>query len=168
MRSLVLAGLVLFAFGSALADDCSSWTLDGYHLGMAGAELLAVRSVTLHVEGQAQVIEPGKFSGALVLDALNNLETWDVRYDAPYADGLSAALRARFGEPAADVSGTLPGFPANIRQRRTIWLSKACDTAIIVYENYSVRGAPDRSVHASLTRASKLLPGLVDMKTLYP
>ena len=76
--------------GATGATDCSSWALDGYHLGMLGTELLAVRSVTLHVEGQAQAIESGR---------------------------------------GPDVHS--------------------------------------RSVHATLTRASSLKPGLVEMKTLF-
>jgi len=152
----------------ATAGDCSSWTLDGYRVGMKGDELLAVRSVTLHVEGQAQAVEPGKFHGVLVLDAMNRLEKWDVVYDKPDGVGVRAAMKARFGEPAADVAGNVPGdAPDSVRQRRTIWRSAACDAAIIVYENTSVHGTPGHTVSATLARASILLPDLVEMKTLF-
>lgn len=175
VRSPWLLGLSLSVAGwtgaaaQSPAADCSNWTLDGYHIGMRGDALLAVRSVTLHVEGQAQAIEPGKFSGALVLDALNRLQTWDVAYVTPDGDGLRNAIRAAVGEPVSDVSGTaVESDTDTIRQRRTIWLSTSCDAAIIVYENTSVRGTPAHSVNASLTRASGLPKGLVEAKTLLP
>jgi len=145
---------------------CSEWTLDGYRLGMSGQELLAIRSVTLHVEGQAQVIEPGRFQGALVLDTLNRLQKWDVRYSAAAGDGLRAEMQKRFGRPSSDVSGSPTGSPED-SQRRTIWWSSACDTAIIVYEHSAEPGTRGGSVSASLTRASILTPGILEMKTLF-
>ena len=177
MRSLRLAGLALTLFGltgaaaqgpKAAAPDCSKWTLDGYRLEMRGDELLAVRSVTLHVEGQAQVTEPGKLQGVLVLDALNRLVKWDVRYDAANGESLRAEMKSRFGEPIADVSGDLPGDESDrVRQRRTIWRSTACDAAIIVYENASSRGTAVHVVNATLARPAILTPGLAEMKTLF-
>jgi len=169
MRSSLFLGLALAAFGSAIAapPDCSSWTLDGYRLGMPGDELLAVRSVTMHVENQAQANEPGRFQGVLVLDVLNRLQKWDVRYDAAEGDELRADLEARIGEPASDVSGYRSGDETDTaRQRRTIWWSTACDAAIIVYDNDSARGAPGRRVSATLARTSAFPPGLVQMKSL--
>ena len=155
--------------GNAIAPDCSNWTLDGYRLGMPGSELLAVRSVTLHLEGQAQVAEPGKLHGVLVLDALNRLEKWDVRYDSVDAEGLRASMQERYGPPTSDISGNLAGdISGGVRQRRTIWWSKACDAMIIIYDNTSVRGTPVRSVSAVLARASILNPGLAEMKSLHP
>jgi len=178
MRSLRLAGLALTLFGltgaaaqgpKAAAPDCSKWTLDGYRLGMRGDELLAVRSVTLHVEGQAQVTEPGVLHGVLVMDALNLLEKWDVRYDAGSGERLRSEMRTRFGEPRSDVSGDLPGDASDVaRQRRTIWRSTGCDVAILIYENSRGLGASIRTVSATLIRASTLPPGLVEMKTLFP
>ena len=177
MRSLLLVELALALFGltgaaaqepKAAAPDCSQWTLDGYRLGMPGDEILAVRSVTLHVEGQAQAIEPGKFRGVLVLDALNRLEKWDVRYDAANGAGLRAEMRERFGEPISDVSGDLLRDESDtVLQRRTIWRSTACDAVIIVYENTSERGSPGHTVAATFARTSMLPPGLAEMKTLF-
>ena len=177
MRSRLLVALALAFFGltgaavrgpRAAAPDCSKWTLDGYRLGMRGDELLAVRSVTLHLEGQAQVAEPGKFHGVLVLDALNRLVKWDVRYDAANGESVRAELRKRLGSPISDVTGTVPGDELDsVRQRRTIWWSTTCDAAIIVYENTSLRGSPGHSVTATLARASMLPPGLPQMKTLF-
>jgi len=176
-RSHWLAGLafaVLTVAGAAAQDpkaaalDCSNWTLDGFRLGMKGDEILAVRSVTLHVEGQAQVIEPGRLQGVLVLDALNRLEKWDVRYDAANGEGLRAELRERYGEPTSDITGNIQDDESGaVRQRRTIWRSKACDALIIIYESTSVRGAPGHTVSATLARASTLPPGLAEMKTLF-
>lgn len=172
MRTTLLLAIAIAAYGSTKAaapPDCSVWALDGYRLGMRGDELLAVRSVTLHVEGQAQVSEPGKFSGVLVLDALNRLQKWDVLYHADNADALRADLQDRYGNPVSDVSGVLSSDPATtVRQRRTIWRSATCDAAIILYENASVRGTPVHSVHATLTLASSLRPGFIAMKTLFP
>jgi hypothetical protein len=154
---------------AAAAPDCSQWTLDGYHLGMGRTELFAIRSVTVHVDGQAQAIEPGKFGGVLVLGALNRLEKWDVVYDPPFREGLRAEMQERYGKPTSDVSGNISGDESGaVRQRRTIWRSTLCDAAIIVYENTSVRGAPVHSVQATLVRASILTPGFVEMKSLYP
>ena len=170
-RLVLVVATVAFVCGSGFgADvpDCSAWALDGYHVGMLGTELLAVRSVTLHVEGQAQVDEPGKLHGVLVLDALNRLEKWDVRYNTSTGGALRAELRARFGEPASDVSGSPTGDNSDpSRQRRTIWLSRTCDAAIILNEVTSGSGTDDRSISATLTRASSLRPGLVEMKTLF-
>ena len=172
MRTTLLFGIAIAAFGwtnAASPPDCSAWTLDGYRLGMRGDELLAVRSVTLHVEGQAQASEPGKFSGVLILDALNRLQKWDVLYHAENADALRAELQERHGNPVSDVSGILSSDEAStVRQRRTIWRSAACDAAIILYENASVRGTSVHSVHATLEWASALRPGLIEMKTLFP
>ena len=135
---------------------------------MLGTELLAVRSVTLHAEGQAQVIEPGKLHGVVVLDALNRLEKWDVSYDTSNGEALRAELRERFGEPASDVSGNAPGdSSAPLRVRRMIWLSRTCDAAIILYERASGSAAADRTISAILTRASSLKSGFVEMKGLY-
>ena len=177
MRSLLVVALALTFLGltgaaarepNAAAPDCSKWALDGYRLGMRGAELLAVRSVTLHVEGQAQVTETGKLHGVLVLDALNLLEKWDVRYDAGNGERLRAEMRERFGEPISDFSGDLPGDESDtVRQRRTIWQSTDCDAVIIVYENTSVHGSQGPTVSAELARTSMLPPGLAEMKTLF-
>jgi hypothetical protein len=177
-RSPRLAGLVFAILGltgataqapAAVSPDCSTFTLDGYRLGMRGDEILAVRSVTLHVERQAQAIVPGKFRGVLVLDATDRLEKWDVRYEAADAKGVRAEMRARLGEPTSDVSGKLSGEDSDAaRQRRTIWWSTSCDAAIIVYDNTGVEDAAGHAVSATLVRASKLPPGLAGMKTLYP
>jgi len=177
MRSLRLAGLALTLFGftgaaaqgpKAAAPDCSNWTLDGYRLGMRGDELLAVRSVTLHVEGQAQAVELGKFHGVLVLDAADHLDKWEVVYDSAEGEELRAEMRKRLGSPTSDVTGTVPGDePDSVRQRRTLWWSTTCDAAVIVYENTSLRGSPLHSVTATLSRISMLPPGLPQMKTLF-
>lgn len=148
--------------------DCSDWTLDGYRLGMLGDELLALRSVTLHTEGQAQAIEPGKFHGVLVLDGLNSLKKWDVIYQTTDGRALRAELGARFGKPNSDVSGSMSDEdPAAGRQRRTVWWSRACDVAIILYEYTPGDGATVHTVSATLARASGLTPGLIEMKTLF-
>ena len=148
--------------------DCSDWTLDGYRLGMLGDELLALRSVTLHTQGQAQAIEPGKFHGVLVLDGLNSLKKWDVIYQTTEGSALRAELGARFGKPNSDVSGSMSDDdPAAGRQRRTIWWSRACDIAIILYESTPGDGTTGHTVSATLARASSLTPGLVEMKTLF-
>lgn len=153
----------------ARTADCANWTLDGYHLGMRGDELLAVRSLTLHVEGQAQAIEPGRFRGVLVLDALNSLKKWDAIYQTKDGTALRAELRERFGEPASDVSGNLSdGDPGAGRQHRTIWWSPSCDAALIVYENSTGSGSAERMVSATLVRASSLPRGLIQSKTLFP
>jgi hypothetical protein len=155
--------------GAAIGPDCSIWTLDGYRIGMGGAEILAVRSITIHVWGQAQAIEPGTLRGVLVLDASNHLEKWDVGYDREEGEELRAELRERLGEPASDVSGTIIDDGSDIvRQRRTIWRSVACDAAVIVYENTSVRGTPGHSVHATLARASMFKQGFAEAKSLFP
>jgi hypothetical protein len=177
MRSSRLAGLAFIALGiasaavqepNAAALDCSGWTLDGYRLGMHGDELLSVRSVTLHVEGQAQAVEPGRLQGVLVLDGLNRLEKWDVRYDTTSGERLRAEMREQHGEPTSDVTGNTENDGSDaVRQRRTIWRSKDCDAAIIIYELTSARGAPGHTVSATLARASILPPGLAEMKTLF-
>lgn len=174
MGSTLLLGLAFTLFGSAgaaenaAAADCSSWTLDGYHLGMRGDEVLAVRSVTLHVDGQAQAIVPGKFHGVLVLDAADRLDKWEAIYDTANGEDLRAEMRRRFGPPTSDVTGNVPGDePDSVRQRRTIWWSTSCDAAFIVYENISLRGTPVHSVHATLARTSMLPPELAEMKTLF-
>jgi hypothetical protein len=177
MRFGLLTGLALAMIAStrvvsaedAASSGCSSWSLDGYRLGMGGEEILAVRSVTIHVWGQAQVIEPGTLHGALVLDASNHLEKWEAAYDRKEGDQLRAELTARFGEPSSDVSGNvIDDTTDTVRQRRAIWRSTSCDAAIIVYENTSVRGARGHTVHATLVRASALPQGLIEMKTLFP
>jgi hypothetical protein len=176
-RSAVLIALAIVSFGAlsaqaadppSIPSDCSKWTLDGYHIGMLGTELLAVRSVTLHVEGQAQVVEPGRFHGVLVLDALNRVQKWDVVYQTTNGDPLRAELRARFGDPASDVSGDASATnPEGGHQRRTIWRSKACDVAIILYDLSGGHGSQGQGISASLVRASTLKPGFVEMKTLF-
>jgi len=174
MRSIWLFGLAAALSirpGAAAAlspNECSGWTLDGYHLGMRGDELLAVRSLTLHVEGQAQAVEPGRFHGVIVLDALNRLKKWDVAYETHDGTALRADLQGRFGEPSADISGNLAeNDPGAGRQRRTIWWNQACDVAIIVYEHGNAGDTGGRTVSATLTRASSLPHGLVQMKTLF-
>ena len=172
VRTTLIVGITIAAFGltaAAAPPDCSEWTLDGYRLGMRGDEVLAVRSVTLHVEGQAQASEPGKLDGVLVLDVLNRLEKWDVAYHTTNGDALRAEMLGRYGKPGSDVSGKLIEDESNtVRQRRTIWRSVTCDAAIIVYENTSVRGAPMHTVHAVLARASSFKPELFEMKSLFP
>jgi len=129
----------LGAVAAAGPDECSGWTLDGYRLGMRVDELPAVRSVTLHVDGQAQSIEPGRFHGVLVLDVLKSLKKWDVVYETNDGTALRAEMRRRFGDPASDVSGNLAeNDPGAGGQRRTVWWSQACDVAIIVYEHRNV------------------------------
>jgi hypothetical protein len=141
--------------GAAIRPDCSIWALDGYRIGMGGEEILAVRSITLHVWGQAQVVAPGRFRGVLVLDATNHLEKWDVVYDAKDGETLRAEMRGRYGEPASDVSGNIIDDDSDtVRQRRTTWRSTACDAEIIVYENTSVRGSPGHTVGATLARSA--------------
>jgi hypothetical protein len=165
---LVVLAFAVFGLTGAATPDCSNWTLDGYRLGMRGDEVLAVRSVTRHVEGQAQAIEPGRFHGVLVLDALNRLEKWDAIYANPDGGGLRAEMKSRFGEPTADVTGDVPGDePDSVRQRRTIWWSTTCDAAIIIYESTSTRGTPGHTVSVVLARASILKPGLAEMKSLF-
>lgn len=165
---LVVLALMVLGPAEAAAPDCSHWTLDGYRLGMRGDELLAVRSVTLHVEGQAQAIEPGKFHGVLVLDAADRLDKWEVVYDRAEGEALRAEMRKRLGSPISDVTGTVPGDePDSVRQRRTLWWSTSCDAAVIVYENTSLRGSPLHSVTATLARTSMLPPGLPQMKSLF-
>jgi hypothetical protein len=150
-----------------IAIDCSTWTLDGYRLGMRGDEVLAVRSVTIHVEGQAQAIEPGRFNGVLVFDALNTVKKWDVTYHTTDGTALRAEMRERFGEPTSDVSGNiLDNESETVHQRRTIWWSGACDAAIVIYESTSVRGTPVHSVSATLARASSFKQGVAEMKPL--
>jgi hypothetical protein len=184
MRPVLVVVLAALGFGSgannlhagqpttraenAAIADCALWALDGYHVGMLGTELLAVRSVTLHVEGQAQAIEPGRFHGVLVLDALNRLEKWDVVYHTSNGDALRAQMRERYGEPASDISESLPAVELDAaRMRRTIWLSKPCDTAIIIYERASTPDTSAHTVSAILARSSSLKPGLAEMKTLF-
>jgi hypothetical protein len=166
-RPLLILAFAAFGLTDAATPDCSNWMLDGYQLGMPGDELLAVRSVTLHVNGQAQVVEAGRLQGVLVLDALNRLEKWDVRYETGDGERLRGEMRERHGEPISDVTGNIDDERGGIRQRRTIWRSRACDVAIIVYENTSVRDARAHTVSATLTRASNLPPGLAEMKTLF-
>lgn len=164
----VLAFVALSPAGAA-APDCSNWTLDGYRLGMRGDELFAIRSVTLHVEGQAQAIEPGKFRGVLVLDAADRLDKWDVVYDRADGEALRAEMRKQLGSPISDVTGTVPGDePDSVRQRRTLWWSTACDAAVIVYENTGLRGSHLHSVTATLARTAMLPKGLSELKTLFP
>lgn len=151
------------------STDCSAWMLDGYRLGMRGDEILAVRSVTLHVAGQAQAGERGKFQGVLVLDALNRLEKWDVKYRTRSGDALRAQLRERFGEPISDVVGNiLENGTDTIRQRRTCWQSVSCDVAIVVSDNVSVRGGEGHSISACLARASSFPKGLLESRSLSP
>jgi hypothetical protein len=102
-----------------------------------------------------------------VLDTLNRLEKWDVRYDTADGEGLRAEICEWLGEPISDVTGMIDNESGAIRQRRTLWQSKDCDAAIIVYETTSVRGAPAHTVSATLARASILPPNLAEMKTLY-
>ena len=148
--------------------NCSNWTLDGYRLGMRGDELLSLRAVTLYAEGQAQAIEPGRFRGVLVLDGLNNLKKWDVIYQTKDGSVLRSEFSARFGKPISDVAGNISdNSPDAGRQRRTIWRNKICDVAIILYENTEGGGTTGSTVSATLIRASSLLPGLVEMKTLF-
>jgi len=135
---------------------------------MQGDEVLAVRSVTLHVRGQAQAIEPGKFHGVLVLDPSDRLDKWEAIYDKAEGEALRAEMQKRLGTPVSDITGTVPGDePDSVRQRRTIWWGASCDAAIIVYENTSLRGSPGHSVSATLARASSLPAGLPHMKTLF-
>ena len=143
--------------------DCSAWTLDGYRIGMTGEEMLAVRSVTLHVEGQAQVVVPGSFRGVLVLDKQSRLREWDVVYDARGADALRTEMLERLGAPVSDVSGDI----VEARQRRMIWRSTACDAAILVYDTTSTDGSV-HTVRATLARASALPHRIFEMKTLLP
>lgn len=103
-----------------------------------------------------------------MLDALNRLEKWDVRYDTASGEGLRAEMRERYGQPTSDITGDIEDDESGAaRQRRTIWRSKACDALIITYENTSVRGAPGHTVSATLARASILPPALAEMKTLF-
>jgi hypothetical protein len=167
--ALLLVGALAVAAASPATIDCTAWTLDGYRIGMGRDEILAVRSITLHTEGQAQVVEPGRFSGVLVLDSAFGLAKWDVHYKTTDGNALRAELRERYGDPASEVTGDLPGDPSEpMRQRRTIWWNSACDVAIIVYENSSVRGTPMHSVQATLVRASRLSKGFLQSKTLLP
>ena len=156
---------ILAGFGSAAAApvDCSAWTLDGYSVGMTGEEMLAVRSVTLHVEGQAQVVVPGSFRGVLVLDKQGRLREWDVVYDAREAEALRIEMLQRFGAPVSDVSGDI----VEAHERRMIWRSVACDAAIVVYDTTATDGSV-HSVRATLARASTLPHKIYEMKTLLP
>jgi hypothetical protein len=162
---VIAAGLLAGALAAAI--DCTTWTLDGYRIGMGRDEILAVRSITLHMEGQAQVVEPGRFSGVLVLEPTIGLAKWDVHYQATGGDALRAELRERYGDPMSEVTGNLPGDPSEpMRQRRTIWYSPACDAAIVVYETSSASGRSAHSVRATLIRASELPRGFLQSKTL--
>ena len=103
-----------------------------------------------------------------MLDALDRLEKWDVRYEAANGEALRAEMRERYGEPASDISGNIQGDESGtVTQRRTIWRSKACDALIILYENTSVSGPTGHTVSATLARASMLPPGVTEMKTLF-
>ncbi len=151
-----------------ISIDCPAWTLDGYRLGMTPADVLAVRSVTLHVRGQAQAVEPGRFRGVLVFDDGHALEKWDVAYENTKGDDLRAEMRRRYGEPVSDVSGSVAeDDEGGLRQRRTLWLNKSCDAAIVVYEYSRSGNPPGASVNAMLIRASGLEPGLIEMKSLF-
>jgi hypothetical protein len=170
---VIVSGLLVGALAVAAArpatTDCTAWTLDGYRIGMGPDEIVAVRSITLHIEGQAQVVEPGTLSGVLVLEPTIGLSKWDVRYETTDGDALRAELSERFGQPTSDISGTLPGdASSSLQERRTIWWNAPCDVAIIVYENSSVGGTPVHSVHATLARASTLGRRFLESKTLLP
>lgn len=168
-KVILMLGLALGGLDTAGAPDCSAWTLDGYAIGMTGEAVLAVRSVTLHVKGQAQVVLPGKLHGVIVIDDAGLLEKWDVGYDDVDAEPLRGQLTARLGAPASDVSGNLmEAESVTVRQRRTIWRDAGCDAAILVHENTASGGRGGGSVRAMLTRASSLPKGLVELKTLYP
>lgn len=135
--------------------DCTKWTLDGYRLGMSQNEILAVRSATIQVEGQAQVVEPGKFSGVLVVEPIG-LAKWEVVYTAKTADALRAELHDRFGDPFSDGDGPMPGDDKTGQRRRTtVWRDGICDVAVVVTETASADGSA-HSVQAILARASSL------------
>jgi hypothetical protein len=147
---------------------CSGWMLDGYRIGMGRDEILAVRTATVLVAGQAQVIEPGRLSGVLVFDAANRLAKWDVLYLARSGESLRSEMRQRYGDPTSDIAAdVLADETDTVRQRRTIWSSAECDVAIIVYENTGTRGTSGRTVNATLARASMLRPGFAEMKSLF-
>lgn len=168
-EAIVMLGLAFGGLDAAAAPDCSAWTLDGYALGMTGDAVLAVRSVTLHVKGQAQVVQPGKLHGVIVIDDAGRLEKWDVGYDDLAAEPLRTQLTARLGAPASDVTGTLMEEESlTVRQRRTIWRDAACDAAILVYENTAAGGRNGGSVRATLTRASSLPKGLIESTSIVP
>lgn len=136
---------------------CSSWTLDGYRLGMADAEILAIRPATIQVPGQGQIVVKGRFSGVVVVDPAAGLVKWEATYQNVTASALRAAIRDEHGEPVSDVISDL-SLPENptMHQRRTTWKSDACDAAIIVYENKIAGGGSSRTGSATLLRASDL------------
>lgn len=170
---VLLAGAAIMTSGlpakePAATVDCSTWTLDGYRPGMRGPEILAVRPATQHLQEQAQVVVPGQFSGVIVVDSVNRLQKWDVKYEATDADAIRADMQKRFGAPTSDVTGNIIDDATDtVRQRRTIWWSTACDAAVIVYEDTALRGAEGHTVKATLARASTLTPGIATWTTLF-
>lgn len=164
---IALLGVALAVRPLPAAEDCSSWTLDGYRLGMADAEILAIRPATIQVPGQGQVIVKGELSGVVVVDPAAGLVKWDVAYENLTGSALRAAMRKLHGEPVSDIIGDL-SLPENptMHQRRTTWKSDACDAAIIVYESKTADGGSSRTGSATLLRASDLPKGFTEMKTL--
>ena len=131
--------------------DCTKWTLDGYRLGMSRNEILAVRSVTVHVEGQAQVVVPGTLSGVLVLGP-TGLAKWDVKYETKTGDALRAELTQRFAGPYLDTNDPNPGDEAaSLRRRTTAWRDGTCDVELVVSETGAADGST-HSVQATLSR----------------
>ena len=136
---------------------CRAWELDGYRIGMSRDEILDVRSVTIHKEGQAEVVQRGHFSGVLVLDPTIGLEKWQVHYEHREAEELRAELTSRLGKPVSDETKTMFEDPTNaMRQRRTIWRSDACNAAIAVDETINTGDTASRSVVVTLAVSSRL------------
>ena len=146
---------------TAALSNCSLWTLDGYSVGMGASDLLSVRPATSYVEGQCQAVVAGKLHGALVLDSGGRLQKWDVQYDAVTGDDVREALTARFGCPVSEtVTHSSSDRATDVVEKKTMWLSAACDAAIVVDEYVGhVQGVPTRRVGALLVRASTLEDG---------
>lgn len=152
---------------TTLKSNCSSWMLEGFNLGMQRDALLAVRPVTFAVTDEGRAFETFKFKGSLWLDGKNRLQEWYVIYDAADGDGVRAAMKTKFGEPIADVSGNIIEDEKDVLfEKRTIWWSTQCDAAMVIYEDTPLKGTLGHHVSVRLARPSRLPAGIDKWKTL--
>lgn len=150
----------------AASDDCDTWTLNGYHLGMSLEEARAVREVKAGESkpGSGQttftVKEQGRIAGTLIFDTGGRLLEWSVVYLGADPDQIRAALIHRFGVPVLDDrvgAAKRTRFGDEYRRLVTAWRSEVCGAGVLLAVGMGqAEDSAITSVRASLLPSSEV------------
>ena len=144
--SMVLLVVVFLPCAATFASDsatpaCMGHTVDGYYLGMARHDALAVRATETGAEGALVARQPGSVDN-LRFDATDRLTMLERTIDEATPAELTRTIAATLGsdpkEHFEDPAHAPAGQP---RVLRASWQDKACGQQVDVLYTYTASGA---------------------------